>query len=123
MKRERVPYVISRLIDGRPVRWAPANRSVGDYDGRERTLQVFNADPKDQRRLLDVIDSNRAPLEEAVGGPLIVIFHSVRQSAERYADFVKSFPRPISTLTRRPPAPEKCVDMANENGTHRREAA
>lgn len=85
MTRDELPRAVSRLIDNRPVRWA---RTVGDYDGRERTLQVFCADPGDQRALLERVDADRARLEATAGGPLILIFHSVRQSRERYADFV-----------------------------------
>jgi hypothetical protein len=40
MNRALVPLVVSDLIGGRPVRWVPTNRLVGDYDGRERTLQI-----------------------------------------------------------------------------------
>jgi hypothetical protein len=32
-------------------RWVPTNRLVGDYDGREHTLQIFNADPKEAERV------------------------------------------------------------------------
>ncbi len=69
MNREQIPFVVSRLVGGRPVRWIPSERLVGDYDGRERTLQIFNADAQDQRRLLDVVDAARGPLQEAAGGP------------------------------------------------------
>jgi len=34
---------ISDSLRGRPVRWA--QDVVGDYEGRDRTLEVFNADP------------------------------------------------------------------------------
>ena len=91
MRRDLVPFAISRLIGDRPVRWG---RSVGDYEGRDRTLEVFNADPTDQRALLDRIDQDRGPFEEAAGGPLIIIFHSTAQSKERYADFVDAFSTP-----------------------------
>jgi len=74
------------------VRWA---QPVGDYDGRDRTLQVFNADPGDQRRIREEIDVFRDELERSAGGPLVIIFHSVRQSAERYRELVRAFPKPI----------------------------
>jgi hypothetical protein len=40
------------IMDGRPARWAEARNLIGDYDGRERTLEAFNADANDQRQLL-----------------------------------------------------------------------
>lgn len=33
-------------------------------------------------------DTERRQLEAAAGGPIVIIFHSVRQSRERYANFV-----------------------------------
>jgi hypothetical protein len=101
MKRHNIPLFVSRLVDGRPVRWATSARLVGDYDGRERTLQVFNADPKEQDELLDRIDAHREALEAE--GPVVVIFHSRKQSAERYGDFVGTF-KPWAP-TEEPPAP------------------
>lgn len=120
MNRDRVPFIVSRLLEWRPVRWATL---VGDYDGRERTLEVFNADPRDQRRFLVEIDKNRKALANAAGGPLIVIFHSVSQTEERYREFARAFPRPLRSA---PPAvappPERCVDVADDSGPHRRAA-
>lgn len=120
MTRDRVPFFVSRLLEWRPVRWA---MPVGDYDGRERTLEVFNADVRDQRRLLVEIDQNRSTLAEAAGGPIIVIFHSVKQTEERYQEFVRSFPRPLRGPAQAiAPPPHQCVDVADENGPHRRAA-
>jgi hypothetical protein len=120
MKRDKVPFFIARIIDWRPVRWA---MSVGDYDGRDRTIEVFDADAKDQRRLLAEIRKNARGIEEAVGGPLVVIFHSVKQTAERYSDFARSFPRPRKNVAGGVALPpERYVETPNENGPHRRAA-
>jgi hypothetical protein len=77
-------------MDGRPVRWADAPNLVGDYDGRERTLEVFNADARDQRVLVRRLRPVREELELAAGGPVVVIFHTSVESARLYGDFVKS---------------------------------
>lgn len=123
MKREQIPGFVSRIVGLRPVRWLPPEQLAGDYDGRERTLQVFDADAPDQRRLLAIIDEHRAMLEEAAGGPLVVIFHSVRQSKERYGDVLRSFFKPIAAPRNVVPPAEKCVDAEEKNGPHRRIAA
>lgn len=124
MTRDELPLLVAQLID-RPVRWVPRDRLVGDYDGRERTLEVFNADAKDQRQLLGTINKAKLRLEEIAGGPLTVIFHSTKQSV-RYEDFVRSFrsqPRPHPIVTKAvPPLAANCVDEANETGPHRRVA-
>jgi hypothetical protein len=76
------------LMDGRPVRWAEAPNLLGDYDGRERTLEVFNADAGEQRGLLRRLRDVRKELEATAGGPVVVIFHTRVESSRLYGDFV-----------------------------------
>jgi len=82
---------ISDLLDGRPVRWA--GDVVGDYDGRDRTLEVFNADPAEQGELFRRLRPVREEMEALAGGPVIVIFHTRTESARLYSDFVEQFLR------------------------------
>ncbi len=84
---------LSAALDSRPVRWSSPDDVVGDYDGRERTLEIFNTDAAEQRPLLRKIRPLRAELEAAAGGPVIVIFHTRGESARLYADFIKSTPQ------------------------------
>jgi hypothetical protein len=78
---------MSALFDGRPVRWAHAH--VGDFDGRERTLEVFNADAAEQRDLIKRMRSARTELETRVGGAIVLVFHTRSESARLYAEFVE----------------------------------
>ena len=124
MTRDEVPGRVSRLLDGRPVRWAPSSSLFGDYDGRERTLDVFDAEPRDQRRLRGDIDrALREELQTAAGGPVIVIFHSIKQSAARYGEFVRSFPRALPDSAPILPLSDNVVDEPDESLTHRRRVA
>lgn len=122
MKREHVPGFVSRILDRRPVRWTPPQRLVGDYEGRERTLQVFNADAADQRHLLETIEQHRPMLEAAAGGSIVVIFHSVRQTRDRYADVLRTSFKPIAAPREAAPPAEKCIDAPDANGPHRKVA-
>lgn len=88
---------LRELMDGRPVRWAGPPELVGDYDGRERTLEVFNADGKDQRALLGRLRPFRPDLEAAAGGAVIVIFHTIAESARLHAEFVQAVLREEAT--------------------------
>ncbi len=92
MNRSRQDLLVRvrESMEGRPVRWAGPPDLVGDYDGRERTLEVFNADGKDQRRLLRQLRPVGPELEDAAGGPVIVIFHTVAESARLHAAFVQA---------------------------------
>jgi len=78
---------ISDSLSGRPVRWA--RDVVGDYDGRDRTLEVFNADPAEQGDLFRRLRPVRKEMEAFAGGPVIVIFHTRAESARLYSGFVE----------------------------------
>jgi hypothetical protein len=78
---------ISDLLSGRPVRWA--RNVLGDYDGRDRTLEVFNADANEQRELFRALRPIRKEMEAIAGGSVIVIFHTRAESARLYSDFVQ----------------------------------
>jgi hypothetical protein len=84
--RDLVPAQISALLGGRPTRWVPASRLVGDYDGRDRTLEVFDADAREQRALLRRLRPLRAEFERQIGGPLIVLFHTPSETARLYPE-------------------------------------
>jgi hypothetical protein len=125
MRREDVPYLVSRLMGNQPARWAPTERTLGDYDGRERTLEIFNAAPKDQLGLLAALRSERANLKEAAGGPILFIFHTEEESARLYAEFVDGFPHMIAEAPVRPLGTDARIDRPVEDGDvlpHRRAA-
>lgn len=110
--RADVPPAISSLLDDRPVRWLPADRAVGDYDGRERTLEVFNAAANEQRPLLRSIRPKRALLESAVGGPVVVIFHTPAESLRLHADFLAEWAmRGTADI---PAAVRRCLELDEE---------
>lgn len=82
--REQVPDRVSDLLDGRPTRWVPSSMAVGDYDGRERTLEVFEAEGREQRALLRRLRDVRPDLERAIGGPLVILFHTLAETQRLY---------------------------------------
>jgi hypothetical protein len=84
LTREQVPERVSDLLEGRPTRWVPSAMSVGDYDGRERTLEVFEADAREQRALLRRLREVRPDLERAIGGPLVILFHTSSETQRLY---------------------------------------
>ena len=84
LTREQVPDRVSDLLEGRPTRWVPSAMAVGDYDGRERTLEVFEADAREQRALLRRLRDVRPDLERAIGGPLVILFHTSSETQRLY---------------------------------------
>ena len=86
--REQILMHVTELLDGRPVRWADASQFIGDYDGRDRTLEVFNADASEQRELLRRMRPIREELEAVAGGPVVTIFHTRAESVRLHSGFV-----------------------------------
>jgi hypothetical protein len=80
LTRGDIPSFVARVL-GRPARWAPPESILAAYDGWERTLQVFNAESREQIGLLEQLEPNRPILDELAGGPIVVIFLSSAQSA------------------------------------------
>jgi hypothetical protein len=73
------------VFGGRPVAWA-GSRAVSDHDGRERTLDVFNTDARDQLELLTRFRGLRSGIEAALGGPIIVLFHTTSETTRLYPE-------------------------------------
>ena len=86
LTRESVPALVSALLDGRPARWTPSERLIGDFDGRERTLDVFYASANEQLDLLRRLRPLRREIEENIGGPLLVIFHTPKETERLYPE-------------------------------------
>jgi hypothetical protein len=84
---EQLRIALRVAVEGRPFRWS--SPQPGDYDGRDRTLEVFNADAGEQRELLRRLRSARVELEQTASGPIVIVFHTRKESARLYADFVE----------------------------------
>lgn len=115
LTRDQVVRRVAELGGGRAVRWVPSDRAIGDYDGRERTLEVFDVDAGEQRSLLRRIGPARAEIEQSIGGPLIVVFHTPRETTRLYPEM--SFQRAYDALAtsigewmRRPPSVEPALE-------------
>jgi hypothetical protein len=92
LERNTIPARVSELLDRRPVRWG---EMAGDFDGREHTLEVFDADAGEQRGLLRRLRHVRAELDEAAGGRLVIVFHTRAESRRLYADVIDGWYRQV----------------------------
>ena len=92
--RSQIPRLISSKLDGRPARWVPAGRLVGDFNGRDRTIEVFNAEVPDRMSLLEKLEGDLGEIEEVLGAPLVVLYFT-RAQTEVYAPEMVSFPSAV----------------------------
>jgi len=125
LDRRAIPARVSSLLDGRPVRWG---QPLGDYDGRERTLEIFDADAGEQRGLLRRLRHVRAELDEAAGGPLVMVFHTRTESRRLYADVIDAWSRRalaelVATWIEEPPDVEPPIAAGDIEPFRLREAA
>jgi hypothetical protein len=89
LTRETIPSLVSEVFGGRPTRWTSRDRLVGDFDGRERTLDIFDASAGEQLALLRRLRPLRQEIEELIGGPLLVIFHTPKETARLYPEVAR----------------------------------
>ena len=122
-REDFVPRLVL-LFDGRPVRWAGPPQTLGDYDGNDRTLEVFNADASEQLELLRKLRPMRAELESVAGGSVIVIFHTRKESARLYSEVLQAHvaSRHLGDEAVHPPLEERLLEagkrgVANTNAT------
>jgi hypothetical protein len=116
-----VPFLVSARIGDRPVRWAPPDVASGDYDGRERTLEVFRVASGERRDLLRALRPVRDAIEAVAGGPVVVIFHTPRESERLYSCFLRAFEEPAPLARTEAGVPHidsegACIDEAVEDG-------
>ena len=68
-----------------PLRWADQETTLGDYEGRDLTLEVFSIPSREQRlffrRLREVLGMIQPDLQARV----TIVFHTPQSSTEHYA--------------------------------------
>jgi hypothetical protein len=89
VRRDDVPRIVSALLGHKPVRWS--GPTVLDYDGRERTLEVFDADAGECRDLLRKLRPLRSELQAAADGPIVFVFHTRAESERLHSEFLRAF--------------------------------
>jgi hypothetical protein len=84
-ERDFIREHVSRIAGGRPVRWADARTTLGDFDGREWTLELFDIPWSERRRLQDELWALREEVWEGMGRALVLIMHTPESTERHYA--------------------------------------
>jgi hypothetical protein len=87
-ERDFIREYVSRRAGGRPVRWADARTTRGDFDGREWTLELFDIPRSERRRLQDELWELREQVWARMGRALVLILHTP-ESTERHYSWVR----------------------------------
>jgi hypothetical protein len=68
-----------------PLRWADDQTSLGDFDGRDLAIDVFNIPSQEQRAFFRDLRSIRKELQQHLGHTVTFVFHTPEATAEYYA--------------------------------------
>jgi hypothetical protein len=110
LSRDQVPEVVSSVLGGKPVRWAPRGSSIGDYDGREATLDIFDAPAGDQLMLLRRLRTIRDDIDAAAGSAVVFVFHTPSETERLYPELSAGRADPRATAGPAPRQPAKSLE-------------
>lgn len=68
-----------------PLRWADNQTSLGDFDGRDLAIDVFNIPSQEQRAFFRHLRSSRKELHRQLGHTVTFVFHTPEATGEYYA--------------------------------------
>ena len=84
--RSEVLQLIGKVTNyAYPLRWVDEKTTVGDFDGRELSIDVFSVPTAEQINFLSQIRSNRGLIREMTGHRCIFIFHSPEATEAHYS--------------------------------------
>lgn len=84
--RVEVIRLIEKMTDfSYPVRWADEKTTLGDFEGREFTIDVFRISPKDYRSFLATVEPVRERIKELVGDRCFFVFHTPEATEQHYS--------------------------------------
>lgn len=89
--KKKILYLIEKAINyAYPVRWADNKTTLGDFDGRNFTIDVFRIPASQQLDFLTTVEPVRDKIRELIGNRGIFIFHSPAATSKHYSHL---FPR------------------------------
>ncbi len=83
-ERESIRGRVCSLVEGRPVRWADERTTLGDFAGREWTLEIFDVPEDQQRELLARLWGLKELVWEQLHKSLTFIFHTPAETDRLY---------------------------------------
>lgn len=83
-----VVEVARKVVGDKPLRWASPGSAIGDFEGRERVLEVFHVAAAEQRPLARAFWAVREELRDAGGGPVVTVFHTPRESRRVHWEYL-----------------------------------
>ncbi len=86
--RDEVLSLFRDALKPRRVRWTDELSSLGDFEGRDLALEVFDIPLSEQRATFRKLRELRRRSEELLGAPVLVVFHTPDATGAHYAALV-----------------------------------
>ena len=80
-----------KIASGRPVRWTDQQTSVGDFDGRDWTVEIFDVPASERRDLRAKLWPAREHVRHTLGAHIRFVFHT-SEATDKYYRWVRSTP-------------------------------
>ena len=83
--REKVLKIIREALPGLTVHWASSETTLGDFEGRDVSIDVFDVPGWQQRPLLRTLRRQRDEARLLLGTSLGIVFHTPEATSRYYA--------------------------------------
>ena len=83
-EREFIRMRVSQVAGGHVTHWTDERTSIGDFDGRDWTLEIFDVPSSEQRELHARLWSLREVVRKSLGHSLTFIFHRPEETERLY---------------------------------------
>jgi len=84
-ERDFILERVSSIADGKPTRWCDERTSLGDFDGREWALELFDVPSEQQRELHARLWRLSRLVWQQFHKPLTFIFHTPAETDRLYS--------------------------------------
>jgi hypothetical protein len=112
-ERELIRSQVSRIAGGRPTRWTDERTSLGDFDGREWTLEIFDVPVSESRALHARLWGLKKRVWKHLGHAMTTIFHTP-EDTERFYPWVRSEEAPTLVDSGQPSVPRVSVALLGQ---------
>ena len=82
--RSEVLRCFEKILEGHLVRWVADGIALGDFEGRDETIEVFDVPQSQQRRVFHEIRGARQEARRILGRTVRVIFHTPESTTSYY---------------------------------------
>lgn len=97
-EREAIRQRVAEIAGGRPVRWTDSRTTMGDFEGRDWALEIFDLSFEDYNALFPRFSELRREVRARLGEYLTILFHTP-EDTQKFYSWIHSEPQPSADST------------------------